>query len=112
MRRDCLILLTTTGRRSGAPHTTPMMFHRDGDRLLIVGANAGASTHPDWYLNLRENPHVTVEMGEKTQAALAVVLTGTDLTRTWAMLKTTYPFFAEHEMSTARIIPVVALTLP
>ncbi|MEV6319621.1 nitroreductase family deazaflavin-dependent oxidoreductase [Nocardia sp. NPDC051787] len=110
MHRDRLVLLTTTGRRSGAPHTTPMMFHRDGDRLLIIGSNVGAPDHPDWYLNLRENPHVTVEVGEETYPALATPLTGDDHAVTWAMLKNAYPFFAEHEMKTSRVIPVVALT--
>ncbi|WP_406268018.1 nitroreductase family deazaflavin-dependent oxidoreductase [Nocardia sp. NBC_00881] len=110
MHRDRLILLTTTGRRSGAAHTTPMMFHHDGDRLLIVGSNVGASTHPDWYLNLEKNHHVFVEVGEEARDALATPLIGEDRARTWAMLKQTYPFFAEHEMRTARIIPVVALT--
>ncbi|WP_280308918.1 nitroreductase family deazaflavin-dependent oxidoreductase [Nocardia abscessus] len=110
MQRDRLILLTTTGRSSGAPYTTPMMFHRDGDRLLIVASNIGAPRHPDWYLNLRKDPHVTVEVGAETYPALAIPLTGEDRARTWAMLKNTYPFFAEHETATSRVIPVVALT--
>ncbi|MGK8521165.1 nitroreductase family deazaflavin-dependent oxidoreductase [Nocardia asteroides] len=110
MRRDRLILLTTIGRRTGVPYTTPMMFHREGDRLLVVGSNIGAPRHPDWYLNLRKNPHVTVEVGDETYPALATSLTGNDRDRTWGMLKHTYPFFAEHEMKTSRVIPVVALT--
>lgn len=110
MHRDRLVLLTTTGRRSGAPHTTPMMFHHDGDRLLIVASNVGAPTHPDWYLNLERDRRVFVEVGAEACEALATPLTGDDRARTWAMLKQTYPFFAEHEMRTARIIPVVALT--
>ncbi|WP_067477079.1 nitroreductase family deazaflavin-dependent oxidoreductase [Nocardia amamiensis] len=110
MHRDRLVLLTTTGRRSGVPHTTPMMFHRDGDRLLVVGSNVGAPKHPDWYLNLRNNPQVTVEVGEETYPALATPLTGHDRAVTWAMLVNTYPFFAEHAMNTSRVIPVVALT--
>lgn len=110
VRRDRLILLTTIGRRTGAPYTTPLMFHRDGDRLLIVASNIGAPKHPDWYANLRDDPHVTVEVDEESYPALATLLTGDDRARTWAMLKQTYPFFAEHEMKTSRLIPVVALT--
>ncbi|MBF6164235.1 nitroreductase family deazaflavin-dependent oxidoreductase [Streptomyces gardneri] len=110
MRRDRLILLTTIGRRTGAPYTTPMMFHRESDRLLVVGSNIGAPRHPDWYLNLRKDPHVTVEVDDETYSALATPLTGDDRARTWAMLKNAYPFFAEHEMKTSRVIPVVALT--
>ncbi|WP_201298146.1 nitroreductase family deazaflavin-dependent oxidoreductase [Nocardia sp. CY41] len=110
MQRDRLILLTTTGRRTGVSYTTPLMYHRDGDRLLIVASNIGAPKHPDWYLNLRADPRVTVEVGGEGYPARATPLTGDDRARTWAMLKSTYPFFAEHEMQTSRIIPVVALT--
>ncbi|MEU7766995.1 nitroreductase/quinone reductase family protein [Nocardia sp. NPDC049190] len=110
MHRDRLVLLTTTGRRSGVAHTTPMMFHRDGRRLLVVASNVGAPSHPDWYFNLEKHRHVTVEVGADRYEALATPLTGEDRVRTWAVLKRTYPFFAEHEMRTARIIPVVALT--
>ena len=110
MTRERLVLLTTTGRRSGASRTTPMMFHRDGDRLLVVASNVGAAAHPDWYLNLAADPHVTVEVGDERYEALATPLSGDDRVRTWTMLKQTYPFFADHDAKTARDIPVVALT--
>lgn len=63
MHRDGLILLTTVGAKTGSPHTTPVMFHRDGERLLVIASNIGASRHPDWYLNLTAHPRVTVEVG-------------------------------------------------
>jgi deazaflavin-dependent oxidoreductase (nitroreductase family) len=110
MTRERLVLLTTTGRRSGASRTTPMMFHRDGDRLLVVASNVGAPTHPHWYLNLAADPHVTVEVGEEQYEALATPLTGDDRAHTWTMLTQTYPFFADHDAKTDREIPVVALT--
>ncbi|TLF78710.1 nitroreductase/quinone reductase family protein [Nocardia cyriacigeorgica] len=110
MRRDRLLLLTTTGRRSGRPHTSPMMFHRDGDRLLVIASNMGASRHPDWYSNLVQRPNVVVEVGEETYDAHATPLEGEERERIWAMLKQTYPWFADHEKKTQRIIPVVALT--
>jgi deazaflavin-dependent oxidoreductase (nitroreductase family) len=66
MQRDRLLLLTTLGARTGHRRTTPMMFHRDGERLLVIASNAGASKHPDWYLNLVANPRVTVEVGDET----------------------------------------------
>jgi len=56
MHRDRLVLLTTVGARTGKWHTTPMMFHRDGERLLVIASNMGAVNHPDWYLNLVANP--------------------------------------------------------
>jgi deazaflavin-dependent oxidoreductase (nitroreductase family) len=110
MRRDRLVLLTTTGVKSGQRRTTPMMFHRDGDRLYVIASNVGAPRHPDWYLNLAANPHVTVEVGDETYDARAEALPGQERERVWAMLKENYPFFAEHEAKTERTIPVVALT--
>ncbi len=110
MNRDRLVLLTTTGRKTGQRRTTPMMFHRDGDRLLVIASNVGAPNHPDWYLNLVADPDVTVEVGDEAYAAVAATTEGEDRARLWTMLKQTYPFFADHEASTERTIPVVVLT--
>ncbi|GAA5139758.1 nitroreductase/quinone reductase family protein [Pseudonocardia adelaidensis] len=112
MHRERLVLLTTTGRRTGERRTTPMMFHRDGDRVLVIASNIGAPRHPDWYLNLVAHPEVTVEVGDESGAprgAVARTLEGAEHEPVWEMLKTTYPFFAEHERKTTRAIPVVAL---
>ena len=110
MHRDRLVLLTTTGARTGREHTTPMMFHRDGDRLLVIASNMGAVRHPDWYRNLVADPRVSVEVGDERYPALAAPLTGDERARVWSMLKENYPFFADHEKQAAREIPVVALT--
>lgn len=110
MHREALVLLTTTGAKTGRRRTTPMMHHRDGDRILVIASNAGAPKDPDWYHNLVRDPHVIVEVGDETYPALASVLTGADRDRQWAMLTQTYPFFAEHEQNAGRTIPVVALT--
>lgn len=96
MHRDRLVLLTTVGRRSGQRRTTPMMFHRAGDRLLVIASNIGAPKHPDWYLNLAAHPRVTVEVGEEIYDAAATPTEGEDREHAWTMLKKTYPFFAEH----------------
>jgi deazaflavin-dependent oxidoreductase (nitroreductase family) len=110
MHRDRLLLLTTTGARSGLPRTTPLMFHRQDDRLLVIASNIGAPRHPDWYVNLLADPHVTVEVGDETYQALASTLDGEEHEDLWEKLKQQYPFFAEHETKTTRRIPVVALT--
>jgi deazaflavin-dependent oxidoreductase (nitroreductase family) len=110
MQRDHLVLITTTGRRSGQRRTTPMMFHRDGERLLLIASNMGAARHPEWYLNLEADPHVTVEVGDETYEATAVPATGDERERLWTMLKEKYPFFADHESATDRVIPVVVVT--
>lgn len=110
MHRDRLVLLTVAGRRTGERRTTPMMFHRDGDRMLVIASNMGGPTHPDWYLNLVEHPRVTVEVGDETYDATATPIDGPERAPVWAMLTQQYPFFADHEAATDRTIPVVALT--
>jgi deazaflavin-dependent oxidoreductase (nitroreductase family) len=111
MQRDRLVLLTTTGRRSGEPRTTPMMFHRDGERVLVIASNIGAPAHPDWYRNLEADPHVTVEIGDESYRGIATPTEGADRERVWTEIKRLYPFFADHEAKAApREIPVVALT--
>jgi deazaflavin-dependent oxidoreductase (nitroreductase family) len=110
MHREVLVLLTTTGRKTGQLRTTPMMFHRDGDKILVMASNAGAPKDPDWYRNLVLEPHVTVEVGDETYPAVAAVVTGAERARIWTDLIEAYPFFAEHEQNAGRTIPVVALT--
>jgi deazaflavin-dependent oxidoreductase (nitroreductase family) len=110
MHRDRLLLLSTVGRRSGQQRTTPLMFHRQDDRLLVIASNIGAAQHPDWYLNLIADPQVTVEVGDERYPATASTLDGDEHAELWEMLKQQYPFFAEHENKTDRTIPVVALT--
>jgi len=110
MHRDRLVLLTTIGAKTGQRRTTPMMFHRDDDRLLVIASNAGAAKDPVWFGNLVREPRVTVEVGDDRYEALATVLTGDEREQMWAMLKEAYPFFADHERQAGRLIPVVALT--
>jgi deazaflavin-dependent oxidoreductase (nitroreductase family) len=109
MHRDRLLLLTTTGRHTGNPHTTPMMFHRDGNRILVIASAAGAPSHPQWYLNLLANPLVTVEVGTEQYQARATDA-GEEREHLWTIIKQHYPFFADHEVkATPRTIPVVIL---
>ncbi len=110
MHRDRILLLTTRGALTGREHTTPMMFVRDGDRILVLASNAGAPSDPDWYRNLRANPDVTVEIGDERFPAAATSLAGSEYDERWAAVKERYPFFADHETKAGRTIPVVALT--
>jgi deazaflavin-dependent oxidoreductase (nitroreductase family) len=110
MHRERLLLLTTTGAQTGQERTTPMMFHPDGDRVLVMASNAGAHKTPDWYANLVANPSVKVEIGDDSYPATATVLTGDDRTRLWAEITAASPFFLDHEKKAEREIPVVALT--
>jgi deazaflavin-dependent oxidoreductase (nitroreductase family) len=109
MHRERLLLLTTTGARSGQPRITPMMFHPDGDRVLVMASNAGARKPPDWYANIRANPSVRVEIGDESYPATATVLTGDERARLWAEITAANPFFTDHEKKAEREIPVVAL---
>ena len=104
-----LLLLTTTGRKSGRPHTTPVVYTRDGDRLLVYASKGGAPTHPDWYLNLVANPHVVVEVGAGRYDAAAVPLEGAERDREFAAQTERVPAFGEYQENTSRTIPVVAL---
>jgi len=104
-----LLLLTTTGRRSGEHRTNPMMYLADGDRLLVFASKGGAPTHPDWYRNLVANPQVTVEVGTETFPAHATVLEGEERDRLYAEQSRRYPGFGEYQRNTSRVIPVVAL---
>lgn len=110
MHRERMLLLTTIGRRSGEPRTSPLMFHRDGDRMVVIASYLGAPRHPQWYLNLVAEPRVRVELDTEAYDAVATPLTGDDRDRMWAELKRHYPFFADHEASTPRTIPVVEIT--
>jgi deazaflavin-dependent oxidoreductase (nitroreductase family) len=110
MHRERIVLLTTVGRRTGQPRTSPMMFHRDGDRILVIASNVGAPRHPAWYLNLVADPHVRVELAAEGYDGMATPLAGDERERVWAELKGLYPFFADHEAATTRTIPVVAIS--
>ncbi len=106
-----LLLLTTTGAKSGRSHTTPLMYSEDGDRLLIVASKAGAPEHPHWYHNVVANPRVRVEIGDRDVWAAAEVIDGEERDRLYASIAERMPDFAEYQKKTARTIPVVALTL-
>ena len=104
-----MLLLTTTGRRTGERRTNPMMYLADGDRLLVFASKGGAPTNPDWYHNLVANPEVTVEVGTESYQAHATVLQGDERDRLYAEQSSRYPGFAEYQRNTSRVIPVVAL---
>jgi deazaflavin-dependent oxidoreductase (nitroreductase family) len=104
-----LLLLTTTGAKSGQSYTAPMMYVPEGDRLLVIASNIGAPVHPDWYHNLVAHPEVTVETGTETFDATAVVTEGEEREQLWSRIVAQYPFFREHQAKTSRQIPIVAL---
>jgi deazaflavin-dependent oxidoreductase (nitroreductase family) len=104
-----LLLLTTTGAKSGQRRTNPVMYLRDGDRLLVFASKGGAPTNPDWYHNLVAHPKVTVEVGTETYKTTATPLTGEERDRLFAKQAGLYPQFGEYQARTTRKIPVIAL---
>ena len=105
-----VLLLTTTGVRSGLPRTSPVIYLADGDRYLVFASAGGAPTNPAWFGNLVAQPHVTVEVGAETFAADATVLAGTERDDAYARQVAAYSIFGGFQERTDRIIPVVALT--
>jgi deazaflavin-dependent oxidoreductase (nitroreductase family) len=104
-----LMVLTTTGSRTGRPRSTPIAYTRDGDRYVVVGSNRGLHTDPAWVGNVRAHPEVTVEVGTETFRARAVVASGDERRRLYDAHATAMPNFAEYERMTEREIPVVTL---
>ena len=105
-----LLLLTTTGARSGERRITPMGYIPDGDCLIVTASNGGAPTRPDWYHNLVAHPEVTVEVGTETFDAIAVVTEDSERDRLWTKAVEWDPFLAEHQAKTTRQFPVIALS--
>jgi deazaflavin-dependent oxidoreductase (nitroreductase family) len=104
-----VLLLTTTGAKSGRSFTLPLVYLDDDGRMLIFASKAGAPKHPDWYHNLVANPEVTVEVGTEKYRANAVVVTGEERDRLYAKQVAAMPTFGEYQEKTTRIIPVIAL---
>ncbi|GAA2209864.1 nitroreductase family deazaflavin-dependent oxidoreductase [Nonomuraea monospora] len=104
-----LVLLTTTGAKSGKSVTTPVMYLADGDRYVIIASNGGADHHPAWYHNLRATPEATAEVGTERFEVKAVFVEGAERDQLYARMVEQAPGFAEYEAATTRRIPVVAL---
>ncbi len=104
-----MLLLTTTGAKSGKQRISPLMYLPDGNRMLIFASKGGAPTNPDWYHNLLAHPQTTVEVGTESFNVKATVLTGEERDRFYAEQAKRYPQFGSYQEKTTRKIPVVAL---
>ncbi len=104
-----LLLLHSTGARSGLERVNPMMYQALGDSYAVFASKMGAPTHPSWYHNLVVNPEASVEVGTEHIAVRARVLDAVEREPIWTKQKTDYPAFAGYEQKTDRIIPVVML---
>jgi deazaflavin-dependent oxidoreductase (nitroreductase family) len=105
-----VLLLTTTGRKSGQPRTWPLNYLRDGDDLVLVASNCGRDYHAAWYLNLLARPQASAQVGRKRIAVMARVGSPEEKTRLWPVLTKLEPLYVGYEKRTTREIPLVFLT--
>ncbi|CAN5450742.1 nitroreductase family deazaflavin-dependent oxidoreductase [soil metagenome] len=107
--RAPVLLLTTTGRHSGEPRTSPVLFGREGEDLVVVGSNAGNSRPPAWALNLRADPEAEVQIRGSSHRVRARVAEGAEHGRIWARINDEYAGFADYALRTEREIPIFVL---
>jgi deazaflavin-dependent oxidoreductase (nitroreductase family) len=101
-----ILLLTTTGRTTGAPRTTPLCYLTDGDDLVVVASNGGMDWFPDWWLNLMSEPRATVEIGRSRRAVVARQASPEERERLWTALTAIAPGYLEYQRRTSRQIPL------
>ncbi len=104
-----VLLLTTTGRKTGKHRTWPLMYFADGAALIVVGSNGGLDRDPAWCHNLRSNPDAMVEIGREQRRVRAEEVTGAEWNRVWQLVVAQAPFYDQYRTKTARHIPLMRL---
>jgi deazaflavin-dependent oxidoreductase (nitroreductase family) len=104
-----ILILTTTGRKSGEKRDAPLIFQPNGDSYVIVASKGGAPEHPAWYVNLKADPSVQVQVKDKVFDATARVAAGDERTRLWKLMAEVWPDYDNYATKTDREIPVVVL---
>jgi deazaflavin-dependent oxidoreductase (nitroreductase family) len=104
-----MLLLTTTGRKSGQARTTPLVFMPDGENYVVIASYGGSERNPQWYRNLQADPNAEVQVFARRRAVRAEAASGEERTRLWNRVSTTYPIYRWYESRTSREIPVVVL---
>jgi deazaflavin-dependent oxidoreductase (nitroreductase family) len=104
-----VLLLTTTGRRSGERRTVPLTYFEDGDAFVVVGSRGGAPRHPAWYLNLEADPAVEVQIGREHEQLRARRASAEEAERLWPMVLARAPGYGKYRAKTSREIPLVLL---
>jgi deazaflavin-dependent oxidoreductase (nitroreductase family) len=105
-----VLLITTFGRKSGKPHTNPVVYIEDGQDYLVSAPAGGMDWHPGWYLNLKNSPEVKIEIGDKRFNVQAVIMDGEERSRLYEKFKAASGNFLKYEKGTSRVIPVIRLT--
>ncbi|MDV6012550.1 nitroreductase family deazaflavin-dependent oxidoreductase [Haloechinothrix sp. LS1_15] len=104
-----VLILTTTGRRSGRMRKSALIYQEDGGRYVVVASKGGADAHPDWYRNLQANPQVGVQVGAERFAARARTADPDERARLWPLMAAVWPDYDSYQAATDREIPVVVL---
>jgi deazaflavin-dependent oxidoreductase (nitroreductase family) len=109
-RGTTILLLTTEGRKSGVPRTTPLIHRTDGDDWIIVASKGGAPEHPGWFENLTVNPEAAIEVKGEEVPVLARTAEGEERARLWSLMSEVWPAYDDYQARTEREIPVVVLS--
>jgi F420H(2)-dependent quinone reductase len=104
-----MLLLDHVGARSGVKRTTPLVYVRDGENVVVVGSKGGHPRHPAWFHNLKANPDATIQIGATRHAVRARVADPSERARLWPKALETYPGYGGYQERTAREIPLVIL---
>jgi deazaflavin-dependent oxidoreductase (nitroreductase family) len=108
--KQSILLLNTTGRRSGKRYTATLAYFRDGDRYLVVGSNWGEEKHPDWYDNLIKQPHTTIQVKADKINVVAQSAQAEEYQRLWQLVSAQNEQYARYQQQTKRVIPIMILT--
>jgi deazaflavin-dependent oxidoreductase (nitroreductase family) len=103
------LLLTTRGRKTGTLHRTALIYGQEGDRYIVVASNGGSKRHPNWYLNLRADPDVSVQVKDERFRARAATASGNERSKLWKQMATIWPEYERYQKRAPREIPVVIL---
>jgi len=104
-----VLLLTTTGRRTGIPRTHPVAFGRDRGNLVVIGSNRGNDAVPAWVANLRADPAARIELGSDIQQVISIPALGAERDRLWQLMSARYPTYLTYHSTTTRVFPIFAL---
>jgi deazaflavin-dependent oxidoreductase (nitroreductase family) len=109
IRKAPVVLLTTTGRKSGQPRTAPLLALQDGENTVIVASNGGSDRHPVWWLNLQEHPEADLQLGSEKKRVRAERANDEEKARLWPQIVEMYSGYEEYQKKTERAIPLVIL---
>jgi len=110
LRNAPVLLLTTIGRKTGKKRTTPLLYLRDGERIIIVASNGGRDNEPSWWTNLRHDPHAEIQLKDEKRKMVARKASEEEKSDFWPLLTKMYPAYSDYQRQTKREIPVVILT--